>query len=151
MSEKVHFFSRLLGPNDWEELPACTGDACGKLSVRGNPGPTGLRSMTVHNSGDRSVGFTIEWGTAFGCGTASSDTVFPGETFEVMCPHDYIIGYCKITANFTSSLMKNERLGASCTWKGSTYADGAVTCISDLDHRCRDGRWTALGTSESCK
>lgn len=41
--------------------------------------------------------------------------------------------------------------GAQCHWDGDWYNDGETTCINDRDHKCRDGRWTALGTREYCR
>lgn len=41
--------------------------------------------------------------------------------------------------------------GAQCHWGGNWYNDGETTCINDLDHKCRDGRWRALGTREYCR
>ena len=45
---------------------------------------------------------------------------------------------------------KPETDGASCQYKNETYSDGTTICISDRDHKCRNGKWVALGTRESC-
>lgn len=40
---------------------------------------------------------------------------------------------------------------ASCNFGGYSYSNGSVICINQRDHRCRDGKWIALGTTGSCR
>ncbi|TXC74039.1 hypothetical protein FSZ31_04780 [Sphingorhabdus soli] len=42
--------------------------------------------------------------------------------------------------------------GAQCYMQAHDrwYNDGETTCVNGRDHRCRDGRWVALGTSDYC-
>lgn len=39
---------------------------------------------------------------------------------------------------------------AVCHYQGQEYSDGAIICIGGRDHKCRNGKWRALGTSSSC-
>lgn len=87
----------LLTPNN------CSGNACGNYSIRPNynPGQNTIRSLTIRNNSNRSINFSITWGDFLGnCGVSSSDVIFPNETFEMFAPHQYILGYCNIRANF---------------------------------------------------
>lgn len=52
--------------------------------------------------------------------------------------------------NWKNENLPKEGEGAQCQFQGQTYSDGAVICINDRDHKCRDGRWRALGTRTSC-
>jgi hypothetical protein len=38
-----------------------------------------------------------------------------------------------------------------CQFDGESYDHGTIICINKKDHRCRNGKWVALGTDESCK
>lgn len=81
----------------------CSGNACGSFSMRANynPGQNTIRSLTIRNNGNRSINFSITWGDILGgCGVSSSDVIFPNETFELFAPHQYVLGYCSIRANF---------------------------------------------------
>jgi hypothetical protein len=81
----------------------CSGNACSSISMRANfyPGRNTIRSLTIRNNGSRSVNFSITWGDILGgCGVPSSDVIFAGETFEMFTPHQNILGYCSIRANF---------------------------------------------------
>lgn len=152
--EKVINFQNLL-EGEFETVSVCKGNACSKLGLRPNfrQGQNTIVSVSAYNGGTDTMNVSITWGDYLGgCGTASSEVIFPGETIEIFTSSPAIIGYCKIKANFQSE-EETEKLnleGAQCTFDGHTYNDGETTCINDTDHRCRNGRWVRLGTREYC-
>lgn len=154
ISKNVHRFTD--GDNkDFSASLACKGNACKDFAMRANywPNANDIRSISVHNSGKKSISMSIWWGTALGgCGTGSSEVIFPGETIEIFTPSRLILGYCSLTVNYTSKEQEEEWLvmGAQCYFDDRWYNDGETTCISDTDHRCRNGRWVRLGTREYC-
>lgn len=134
----------------------CRGNACKDFAMRANywPNSREIRSVSAHNSGSKSINVSIWWGTALGgCGTGSSEVIFPGETIEIFTPSRLILGYCTLTVSYTSKEEEDQwkTMGAQCHFNGSWYNDGETTCISDTDHKCRNGRWVRLGTREYCK
>lgn len=157
MDEQDEFFAfSELSEGEFEQPKSCRGNACGALALRGNrrPNSNALRSISVNNSDSRAVRFSIDLGDALGgCGVTVSDTVFGGETFEVMIQSQIVLGYCQYRANFANAeelSELNERSNASCEFGGQLYSHESTICINDLDHKCFDGRWRRLGTSDSC-
>lgn len=151
---KAVTFQELEGES-FEYANICKGNACKYFGFRANYAPNSnyIHSLSVNNSGSGTIAFTIVWADGLGyCGTSNSDVVFPGETIEVFPGSNFILGYCEIKANFqTKEEEESNKTGAQCQFQGHTYNDGEITCINELDHRCRNGRWVRLGTQESCK